>query len=215
MKETGKDPQGLPEEESLEYILHEDEKILWEGSPKKSAYIAEGVLRMLPLVIFWAAFDVAIIVLLIRVGVFRDVPWLVYVLVPFFLLHLAPVWIWLFGIVKRFAEHKNIRYVVTDRRILVRQGFIGIDYRTINYKDIDSVKLKVGWDDKLLKVGDIFLYGNRTRESISDVEEPYKAYKIIQKIVLDMQADIHFPNELRPGGNKGYRTEYMPDREEK
>lgn len=195
-------------DDSLEFAIQDGETVLWEGSPKKSAYIIEGVFRMLPIVLLWAAFDTGFLVMMTSFGIFRQVPWLLYIIIPFMALHLAPVWIWVYGIFKRAAEHKNIRYAVTDRRILIRQGLIGIDYRTVNYKDIGNVKLHVGPDDKMLKVGDIHLYGDRSHEVLFDVGEPYKAYKIIQKIVLDMQADMLFPNDLRPQTNSGYRTKY-------
>ena len=34
--------------------------------------------------------------------------------------------------------------------------------------------------------------------------------KDIQKIILDMQTDMEFPNAYRPETNPGYHTDYRP-----
>ena len=41
-----------------------------------------------------------------------------------------------------------------------------------------------------------------------DVENAYDIYSKIQKIVLDIQTDIEYPNALRPDENPGYNTKY-------
>jgi len=70
----------------------------------------------------------------------------------------------------------------------------------------------------MLGVGDIYLSlegftskGHPIMSSIVDIEEPQKAFKIIQQAVLDIQTDIHYPNALRPETNPGYKTEYHPE----
>ena len=51
--------------------------------------------------------------------------------------------------------------------------------------------------------------GTRSVNSIIlDIENPYEIYPKLQKIVLDIQADIEFPNAYRPSENPGYNTEY-------
>ena len=49
---------------------------------------------------------------------------------------------------------------------------------------------------------------NDKKEIILDIENPYEIYPKLQKIVLDIQADIEFPNAYRPSENPGYNTEY-------
>lgn len=110
---------------------------------------------------------------------------------------------------------KNTKYYVTDKRIIVQTGIISASYDTIYYKDIKNVSLKVGIIDKLLKVGDIYIdTGNTTFTNsgtkklfmtLLDIEKPYTR---LQKIVLDIQSDLEFPNAYRPSENPGYKTKY-------
>ena len=85
------------------------------------------------------------------------------------------------------------------------------------YKDIKDVSLKVGIVDNLLNVGDIYIHGtgaivnNRAVKGntiMYDIKNPYETFKTIQKIVLDIQTDMNYPNDLRPKENHGYNTEY-------
>ena len=106
---------------------------------------------------------------------------------------------------------ENTEYYVTDKRIIIESGFIGMNYQTIYYKDIKNVYLRVGIIDKFLKVGDIYFDINQNRtQFFLDLENPYELYTKLQKIVLDIQTDIEFPNNLRPNENNGYNTKYVP-----
>ena len=90
----------------------------------------------------------------------------------------------------------------------MRTGFVGIDFQSLSYKDILSVHLKVGFMDKILKVGDVYFGGGIV---FFDIENPYEVYKIAQKIVTDIQTDIAFPNAYRPDFNPGYNTKPKQD----
>lgn len=191
----------------VESMLGEGEHILWQGKPKKSAFIANKVLAMLPIALLWAAVDVAIVVLVFVLGAPAVMQWIV---VAFVCVHLLPFWIWLSNVLTANRRYKNMHYALTDRRILIRSGLIGIDYQSVSYKDIRNVDLRVGLIDKLMKVGDLyFVTAAGSRKTVFfDIEQPYEAYKIAQKTVADIQADIAFPNALRPPENEGYGTNY-------
>lgn len=191
----------------LEDILVENEEILWSGTPKKSAFIINKVLTMLPIAMIWLLFDGTFIITLFHTKI-NSGGWM---LIIFFALHLMPVWIWLSNVFTANRKWKNTKYVITDHRIIITTGFIGMDYQTLYYKDIKEVQLKIGTIDKLLKVGDIYLNSmNNYHSMILDVENPYEVYSRLQKIVLDIQTDIEYPNKLRPDENPGYQTKYRP-----
>ena len=117
--------------------------------------------------------------------------------------------------IKASLAHKNIAYVFTEKRILLRTGIIGIDYKNIYYSDIIGVNLKVGVIDKLCKVGDIYIRANDQNAVLFDVEQPYALLNKIQKIVFDIKSDIIFPNGLRPDTNEGYNTKYIENNDKK
>ena len=188
-------------------ILVSDESIIWNGKPKKSAYIINKVITMLPIALIWLIFDSTFIISFISLGNFMEMLWFI---IPFFALHLMPVWIWLGNILTAKKNWENTEYYVTNKRIIIVSGFIGMNYQTIFYKDINNVHLRIGIIDKLLKVGDIYFDTSENKmQFFLDLENPYDLYTKLQKIVFDIQTDIEFPNNLRPNENNGYNTKYM------
>ncbi len=193
--------------DSLDALLGEGEEVLWRGKPKKSAYILNKVLYMLPVVLLWLAIDVT----LLCVVYILDTPTLVRVFVTCFIaVHLLPFWMWLSGVITASRRYKNMDYALTNRRVIIRSGLIGIDFESVGYKDIVNVNLRVGLIDRMLKVGDLYFENaQRGRKNVFfDIENPYEAYKVAQRVVSDIQTDIVFPNAYRPESNPGYGTKY-------
>lgn len=191
---------------NIEDVVKEDENILWQGEPKKSAYILAAVFKMLPIVLFWLLCDGVFIYFLATMG--DEVPWFVWI---FFAIHLAPVWIWIANIIRSAVEVKNIRYAVTDKRVIVRSGVI-IDLKFLYYTDITNVRVRVGLIDRLLKVGDIYITAEAQKAVLYDIADPYRIANELQRIVQDIKNDTYYPNALRPESNPGYRTKYDADK---
>ena len=193
------------EEDSVEFALADNEQILWQGKPKRRAYIFNKVMEMLPIALLWVAFDSVFVVAAFT----GDMHWGMRVgILVFICFHLLPFWKWLSGVLTANKRYQNTYYVLTNHRILVRTGLIGVDFQSISYKDIQGVNLKVGIFDKLFKVGDLYFETANTRGKtvFFDLENPYEAYKIAQKIVSSIQTDMQFPNAYRPEHNPGYNT---------
>ena len=187
-------------------VLVEGETIIWQGKPKKSAYIFNKLFFMFPIALIWLILDGSILVTFLFSGQASKMIWFV---IPFFALHLMPVWIWLGNALTANKNWQNTRYAVTDRRIIIESGFISMNYQSVYYKEITNVNLKVSFIDKLLKVGDIyFTTKTGANQAFLDIENAHMIYPKIQKVVLDMQTDIEFPNNLRPKENDGYNTTY-------
>ena len=195
---------------SVAAMLGEGEQVLWQGKPKKSAFILNKVLGMMPIALLWAAVDTALLVLVFTLdspGVMR------WITVGFVCIHLFPFWLWLSNVITASRRYKNMEYVLTDRRVIVRSGLVGIDYQSVSYKDIQNVDLRVGVLDKLMKVGDLyFITAGKGRNVFFDIERPYEVYKIAQKTVADIQTDIAFPNAYRPEENPGFLTTYKGEK---
>ncbi len=203
----------MGELENTQSMLMDGETIIWAGSPKKSAFILNKALEMLPIAIIWLLFDGVFIGAMFNTDMGDLGPMWIF-LVVFFALHLAPVWIWLSNVLTAKKRWENTEYAVTDRRILLRNGLIGYSYKSIYYTDINDVSLHVGMLDKMLGVGDIYIHtasGGRSKNGmpnnvILDIENAERIYAMVQKTVLNIQTDIHYPNALRPGHNPGYNT---------
>ena len=190
------------------------ETVLLSIKPKKNAFVINKVLGMLPIAILWLAFDS----MFIGAAFSANMGGMTVFMLLFMLLHLMPVWIWLGNVITANRRWKNTAYYLTDRRIIIQSGFIDRQTQTLYYKDIHNVDLRIGIVDKLLGVGDIYFdtgaYHMRKGRQITDykmfldIEDPHGVYERVQKIVMDIQADIEFPNAYRPEDNPGYNTKY-------
>ena len=192
--------------------LVEGESLIWSAKPKKNAFIINKILGMMPIALIWLAIDLGII---IGATSAEDFPKeMAFFFIPFFALHLMPVWIWLGNVLTASKKWKNTKYYVTDKRIIIQNGFIGESLQTVYYKDIKNVNMHVGIIDKLLGVADInFELGGTsntatTNASFLDIENYMEIYPRLQKIVLDIQTDMEYPNAYRPDENPGYKTKY-------
>ena len=192
---------------TIEEMIDKDESILLRLKPNKKVFVLSSVLRFLPVALIWAALDVFFIIQIASDLSAKDLLFII----PFFALHLFPVWRWIAGIVKAYAGHKNIEYVFTDKRILIRSGIIGIDFKSMFYSEIESVSVRVGLLERIFKVGDIYILSTSQRAVLQDISNPYFILNRLKKITLDIKTDIYFPNDLRPDENHGYNTKYIKD----
>ncbi len=200
--------------QGIEGQLMPGETIIWKGQPKKMAYVVNSSAKMAPFAIIWLLFDSFFISTFMGAGIGGR---MLGFIVPFFALHLMPVWIWLFNMLTASGRWKNTQYAITDKRIIMCNGLVGYEFQSIYYKDISNVTMHVGVLDRMLGVGDIICtlnYNTGSDQSghakILDLENSQEVYGILQKTILDVQADIHYPNALRPSDNPGYNTQYRP-----
>ncbi len=195
-------------------IINKGEQILWQGKPKKNAYILSSIFTMFPIGIIWLLFDGGFITIMITTGAFKQMPiGAIIGIIAFFAFHLMPVWIWFGHIITASRSYKNLEYAFTNKRIIIKSGIIGIDFKNIYYSEIESVNLKVGLFDKFFKVGDIYIKSNEQSQVLFDIDDPYFITQKLQEIVIDIKTDIEFPNGLRPEENPGYNTKYTKHQE--
>ena len=143
-------------EEEIADLLNEGESILWEGKPKKSSFILSSVLRFAIPALIFLCFDVAFLCILLFV--MHGAPWFVYLIYGVFMLfHLLPFWIWLSSVLSASKRQEKEDYAFTERRILVKKGFIGSTIVSIYYPSITSVNVRVGLVERMCKVGDIYI----------------------------------------------------------
>lgn len=198
--------EGMKQNE-IKDILSDDEEVLVNLKPNRKVYLLESIFKGLPVVLIWLAADTFAITMIASTGTMYE-PWLIAFFIFFFALHLIPVWIYIYSIIKVIVSYKNLEYVFTDKRIIVRSGLIGIDFKYVYYYEINSVTVNVGLFDRMFKVGDIIIKSNNQVVKVNDISYPYKYSNKIQEIVRDLKADMAFPNDLRPNENHGYNTKY-------
>ena len=196
---------------SIDEIIDDGETLLLRQKPKKKAYIFNSIVKFIPIALLWLVIDVGFICGIALTGSVPKMLWAF--LVPFFAVHLMPVWFCIANIVRAGKSWKNLEYAFTDRRIIIRSGVIGINIVNVYYADIKGVNMRIGVFDRMFKVGDIYIKAADQSQVLYDLENPTFILSRIQKIVLDLKTDVYFPNDLRPESNGGYKIGYRPEDE--
>lgn len=195
---------------SIQDVLFENENVLWEGTPDKTAYVARIAKGKILSALIFLMFDGFFIFMLALFADKNDFfkKMLIFMLV-FCIFHLLPVWTLIASVTKALVAHKNISYAITDRRIIARTGVIGLDFENINYTDITNIDVDVSVIEKIRNVGTVRIRTSSGRAvNLFSIKNPYKTAKMLNKTYIDTNSDIHYPNALRPEHNPGYNTKY-------
>lgn len=184
------------DEQQLKLALMPEEQLVWKGKPKKLAHILNCVFsKMFPFAMVWLCFDAFFIAAMTASG---EIGEMLGFIVPFFAIHLMPVWIWLFGVVKSVAKSGYNTYAITDKRILIKSD--NVLFNSVYFEDIVNVAAKRSFADKISGVGDIYIeVANVGKEAILDIADYKEVYDIIQKKVYELRQSGHVPG-MRAGG---------------
>ena len=209
----------------IEDYKNNDEVILWKGKPNKSVYIKERIFTPFALfALIWMVIDLGIIFgAFFGTGAFEAMGTMKVILIPFFLLHMMPVWIYFGRIIFSVSSWKNTEYMVTDKAVYHLSGVFQTKCDRKTFQEITNVSVHQGIIDKHYDVGDVFIITGHTTTSnggvkqiginIVDIEDYMKVYKLINRTGTDVFSDTMYPNDLRPKENHGYKTEYKGNEE--
>jgi uncharacterized membrane protein YdbT with pleckstrin-like domain len=192
----------------LKSMIGMDETILYEGKPDKKCFIFESILNpLLPVAIIWAVLDMSFMGFAVG-GMQR-------IMIPFMLIHMMPVWIYLGGVIFSFRRYKNTYYVVTDHAVYVSSGIFTMNLQEKTFAELSRVNLHRGIFDQMFNVGDIQITTNQFTKknvpaviTISSISNYTEVYQMVKKLQKDIYSDIMYPNDLRPNENHGYKTKY-------
>ena len=180
-----------------------DESVIWEGRPKKSAFILKSFFNfLLPISIVWVAVD--------SVGIFsifsEDAGMERFFLIPFFALHLLPVWLYLGNIIFSFLRYRNTQYLLTDRNLYLSGGIFAKEVRIKPLSRLSNIQSRVGLFDKLCHVGSIVLdeqtdsvdsTGRTKATEIQSIPDFDDLLKRIRSLQYEAASDLSFPNKFR------------------
>ena len=192
----------------LKSMIGMDETILYEGKPDKKCFIFESILNpLLPVAIIWAVLDMSFMGF--AVGGMQKI------MIPFMLIHMMPVWIYLGGVIFSFRRYRNTYYVVTDHAVYVSSGIFTMNLQEKTFAELSRVNLHRGIFDQMFNVGDIQITTNQFTKknvpaviTISSITDYTEVYQMVKKLQKDIYSDIMYPNDLRPNENHGYKTKY-------
>lgn len=209
---------------TLNYMIGENEKIIWRGKPDFICFILESIFNpLLPFALVWGLFDSMFIFLFFAgaKGMTQTAGELTFIpLIAFFALHLMPVWIYLFGVIFSTLKYKHTEFIITDKGVYCSGGIFAQTFEHKPFAELSHVNLHRGIIDQFVGVGDVVLTSNQdgynTREghstyrgiTICDIRDFEQVYKFVKKLQTDIYTDTMYPNDLRPKENHGYNTEY-------
>lgn len=199
--------------EELKSVVGLDEKILYEGKPNKKCYIFESIFNpLLPFALIWAIIDMSIIG---GTLFFEDSSNILFFIIPFMLLHMMPVWIYLGGVLFTTIRYKNTAYIITERAIYVSGGLFSRTINTKPFAELSHIDLHRGIFDQIFNVGDIIATSNQlgrdgksTTINIASISDYVDVYNMVKKLQTDIYTDVMYPNAKRPAENPGYNTKY-------
>ena len=114
--------------DELKSLIGPDENVLYMGKPDKKCFIFESIFNpLLPFAILWAIVDFKIL----GSSFLETSDEMTPVLIPFFILHMMPVWIYLAGVLFMIRRYNSTSYVITDMAIYISGG---VFTRNINSK---------------------------------------------------------------------------------
>ena len=194
---------------NFQAVKDDDETFLWVGEPLFVPFILTG-LPFLAIGLIWGAID--------YFGFIRGMSQQqAGFMIPFFALHLFPFWGSILNMVRLVLVHKNTFYAITNKRVMMRSGFWGIDFKAVDYDKISDVAVTVNPIENMYGVGTIRFYsghsnskGNRITDNFVAVANPYEVFKQVKTVSVDVKTDWNYPNKIRPDSNPGYRTRYEP-----
>ncbi len=200
-------------ENDLKQLVGQDEKIFYEGKPNKKCFLFECIINpLLPFAIIWALIDFGMI---FSSNIATEDSGMGFFFVPFFLLHLMPVWLYLGGAILSFRKYKNSYYIVTDKAVYISSGIFTKTYNTKPFQELSRVNLHRGIFDQMFNVGDVVISTNQftpkgvpVNVSINSISNYTEVFNLVKKLQTDMYTDAMYPNDMRPKENHGYNTEY-------
>jgi membrane protein YdbS with pleckstrin-like domain len=203
--------QNIPAD--FEAILDKDEKILWLEKPVFIPYILTSIWKNLFLLLFGVGY-ISALILNHDFATKRDGS------PEYFLWILSCIFLFggILGILKAFLNFSNTAYAYSSKRVMIRSGFIGTDFKTIDFDKIANSEVNVNIVERIYDVGSVnFSTGETTskgelvNQKFTSIKNPYQVFKMVKQIGVDIKTDYNYPNALRPEKNPGYKTTYDPE----
>lgn len=101
-----------------------------------------------------------------------------------------------FFIANVLVSYKKTYYAYSNKKIIIRQGFIGVDYYTLEMKMISTVLVNVGLFDKMVKpnTGTISFGSSATPIGVSNgkggvgfsfsfIDDAYQTYREVKEVI--------------------------------
>lgn len=198
--------------------LDSNEQLLWSGKPKFLRYLLDGV-YIIP------AFVLVLMLIMFLPGLISIISTnLISILISLAII-LPGLLIPIIILLIHSIEYRNVRYYITDRRVIFERGLWGKSMKFVNHKDIKDISTTITILDKILdgNTGNIDIFTGQNNYSSNSggyypkfdtfigINNPNEVLSLLKTSGFDSSTDVMFPNAYRPTTNPGYSTKYEPN----
>ena len=186
--------------DEFKQILDQDEVVLKSIKPRKTRFALVGLLAGLPALLFPIGFVVLSLLMMNQVIKSVDENGNIDLSGPRIMLVFSCV-IMIFMIfiaLSPLFRYKKTAYCLTNKRIIIRYGFIGVDYKSLNLSAISGIEVKVDFLDYWVKphTGTIIFtsasapayqgngkQNNEPSFAFKCIDNPYDEYRAIKELI--------------------------------
>jgi uncharacterized membrane protein YdbT with pleckstrin-like domain len=149
----------------LEQMVGSNETVLWRGAPVRKAFLIRSIFNLLlPISIVWCCIDIPMIIESIN-DIRTGEDTMSWFTVPFLLLHMFPVWIYLASVITSFVRLKNTCYIITDKSVYISGGVFALNTQVKPLAKLSTVTINRGLVEKMTNVGTVVLNDDTTTNS--------------------------------------------------
>lgn len=156
-----------------------------------------AVLAPLPFMIFWCFIDISVLIGVLSSVIAAGAPaYILGFVIPFIAVHMTPVWIWIYSMVKAKKAQQYTYFVVTDQRIIstkqhYKTGKLGLD-SSIKITEVTAMAVSQTEKEKQRQVGDIYVFGKKSLVQLKHLENPEEVLSQIQNLVGSGKNNIEY-----------------------
>ncbi len=149
----------------LEQMVGSNETVLWRGAPVRKAFLIRSIFNLLlPISIVWCCIDIPMIIESIN-DIRTGEDTMSWFTVPFLLLHMFPVWIYLASVITSFVRLKNTGYIITEKSVYISGGVFALNTQVKPLAKLSTVTINRGLVEKMTNVGTVVLNDDTTTNS--------------------------------------------------
>jgi membrane protein YdbS with pleckstrin-like domain len=158
-------------------IKQRDETICWAGRPHFFPYVAQGI----PFLIFGGVW------VTLWYKVIGESLTSRFALI-FSLILLWPFWSSIRNMARLLLRYRKTVYAITDRRILIREGTLSLEYASIDFSRIIEVRVSQNPLEAVLGLGTLWIYvsgtlkGGTNHEAFRGIHDPHEVCRKLTEI---------------------------------
>lgn len=188
-------------ENLFDNILDSDEKIIKVLKPNKFKFFWSSVLGAIIFTLFFVGFGVMTVTIPDELGEVAPIGVLIVIVALVVVLDFLLIFCTYLSYKKRF-------YAYSNKRVIIRCGVIGVDYKSLDIDMIGAIDVGVGLLDKLFRkntgtisfgsVASPMTAGGGAAFSFYSVQNPYELYKEIKTVINETKEKAAKKSKSKP-----------------